>query len=64
MEIMQVEAGANLKSVTLILLVETGTHHLIKMHLRLGCIEFGLLYEVELEAEFHSHAMPHTPCFS
>ena len=46
MEIMQVEAGANLKSVTLILLVETGTHHLIKMHLRIGCVEFGLLYQL------------------
>ena len=36
-------AGAIPKSVTLILLVETGTLHLVEMDLRLGLVELGLL---------------------
>ena len=37
------KGGAIPKSVTLILLVETGTHHLVEMDLRLGLVELGLL---------------------
>jgi len=56
----EVEARAYPKSVNLILLVEPGTHHLIKVHLRLGLLEFGSLYHLahhlsclELGGEFH-----------
>ena len=45
-------AGAIPKSVTLILLVETGTLHLVEMDLRLGLVELGL----------HDHLAQHLAC--